>query len=85
MITYDKTEMKPGHRSYCAFAGRRDGKNFMMTDAQIREKYGDQIKMDQRLPDVLAAAMGNQMYVALFATKKEMDQFFSNILACKEQ
>lgn len=85
MITYDKTEMKPGHCSYCAFAGRRDGKNFVMTDAQIREKYGDQIKMDQRLPDVLATAMGNQMYVALFATKKEMDQFFSNILACKEQ
>ena len=55
-----------------------------MSDQQIRERYGEQIKMDQRLPDVLATAMGNQMYVAIFSTKKEMDQFFSDILECRE-
>ena len=67
----------------CAFAGRRDGKHFVYDDAQIREKYRFNLKMDQRLPKALAEAMGDQMYVALFKTKKEMDKFYHDILKCK--
>lgn len=38
--------------------------------------------MAERLPDVLAGAMGNQMYVAVFDTKKEMEEFYRTILEC---
>lgn len=83
MIAFDKTEMPVGRHAYCAFAGRRDGKNFVYGHEEIMGMYSKNIKMAQRLPDVLAAAMGNQMYVAVFSTKKGMDRFYSDVLKCR--
>lgn len=47
------------------------------------EKYGPNMKMVERIPDVLSDAMGNQMYVATFDTKKELDNFYKNVLKCR--
>lgn len=83
MIAFDKTEMPLGKASYCAFAGRRDGKDFVYSHEDIMGMYSNEIKMANRLPDVLATAMGNQMYVAVFPTKKGMDKFYSDVLKCR--
>ena len=40
------------------------------------------MKMVERIPEVLSGAMGNQMYVATFATREEMDQFYADVTAC---
>ena len=40
--------------------------------------------MMERIPDVLSGAMGNQMYVAVFNSRKEMDEFYNDILKCNE-
>ena len=45
-------------------------------------KYGANMKMVDRIPEVLSGAMGNQMYVATFSTKEEMDQFYADVLKC---
>jgi len=82
MIAYDSSMMPVGQHAYCAFAGLRDGKNFVMDHNAIMEKYGANMKMVDRIPDALAGAMGNQMYVATFATKEEMDTFYQDLLAC---
>lgn len=84
MVAFDKTEIESGPHAYCAYAGRRDGKNFLLNDSQVAEKYGNRLKMNQRIPDVLAGAMGNQMFVALFDTKEEMDLFYKDVLSCRE-
>ena len=39
------------------------------------------MKMVDRIPDALSGAMGNQMYVATFATREEMEQFYADVLA----
>lgn len=83
MIAFDKSTTPEGEHAYCAYAGRRDGKNFVLSHEDIIEKYGDNMKMMERIPDVLAGAMGNQMYVATFKTKKEMDAFYKDMLKCK--
>ena len=80
MIAFDKTEMHPGERQYCAFAGRRDGKRFVLSHEAVMEKYRQNIRMEDRLPDVLADAMGNQIYIAVFPTRHEMENFFQDIL-----
>ena len=85
MIAFDRTELKPGKDAFCAFAGRRDGKAFILNHQAIIDKYGSHIKMSGRLPDVLAEAMGNQIYLAVFDTKEEMDEFFADILKCQEE
>lgn len=84
MVAFDKTEIESGPHAYCAYAGRRDGKKFLLNDSQVAEKYENRLKMNQRIPEVLAGAMGNQMFVALFDTKEEMDLFYKDVLSCRE-
>ena len=45
------------------------------------EKYGANMKMAGRVADVLSGAMGNQMFIATFATKEQMDNFYNDVLA----
>jgi len=82
MIAYGSTLMPQGEHFYCAYAGRRDGKNFVLDHNALMAKYGANMKMVERIPDALAGAMGNQMYVANFSTKEEMDQFYKDAVAC---
>ncbi len=84
MIAFDKSTMEIGEHAYCAFAGLRDGKNFVMTRDDIMAKYGSNMRMEERIPDVLAGAMGNQMYVATFPTEEGLKEFYADLLACKE-
>ena len=84
MIAFDHSTMPVGEHAYCAFAGRRDGKNFVMNHEDIMARYGSQMKMVDRIPDVLSGAMGNQMYVATFPTKEEMNSFYEEILRVYE-
>ena len=83
MIAFDKSTLETGDHFFCAFAGRRDGKDFALDHEAVMEKYGEQMKMVDRIPDVLSDAMGNQMYMATFRTKREMDAFYKDVLRQK--
>ena len=80
VMAYGKSEKDCGEKYYCAFAGRRDGKNFVYSDAEINEKYAENMKRVARVPDVLSGAMGNTMYIANFKTKKQMEEFYHDVL-----
>ena len=82
MIAYDSSLAPVGEHNFCAFAGRRDGKNFVLDHDALMAKYGHCMKMVDRIPDALSGAMGNQMYVANFPTKEAMDEFYKDALAC---
>ena len=84
MIAFDRSTMPVGDHAYCAFAGRRDGKDFVLSHKDIMEKYGSHMKMIERVPDVLSGAMGNQMYVATFPSREELNLFYNDILKCRE-
>ena len=45
------------------------------------QKYQQNMRMVDRIPDALSGAMGNQMYVAAFSTREEMEQFYADVLA----
>ena len=68
-------------RHYCAFVGRRDGHSYAMDHADIMAKYGSRMKMEGRMPDALAGAMGNQMYIAILDTEEDLQGFFKDLLA----
>ena len=78
MIAFDSTQKPCGEKRFCAFAGRRDGKNFRLTHDQLVSKYASQMRMVTRIPDALSGAMGNQMYVAVFPTEEEMQAFYAD-------
>jgi len=82
MVAFDRSTVpldRPHH--YCAFCGRRDGKNFVMDHNAIMEKYGACMKMHGRIPEALSGAMANQMYMANFDTEEEMNQYYKDLLA----
>ncbi len=82
MIAFDHSTKPEGEHQYCAFAGRRDGKNFVMSHEELLAKYSAQMKMVTRIPDALSGAMGNQMYVAVFPEKEQMDAFYADAVRC---
>ncbi len=84
MIAYDSTLTPIGDKKWCPFAGRRDGKDFVLNHVAIMAKYGDNIKMAERIPEALSGAMANQMYVATFDTEEEMNQFYKDVLEVRE-
>lgn len=80
MIAFGRSTLPTGERFFCAFAGRRDGKPFSLTHEQIMDRYAPQLRMAERIPDALSGAMGNQMYVAIFPTREQMDAFYADVL-----
>ncbi len=84
MISFGKTDLPSGPHCFCAFAGRRDGKHFAISHEDLLKKYGDAMRMVDRIPDVLADAMGNQMYIAVFPTKAGLDKFYRDVLKEKK-
>ena len=83
MIAFDRSTKPTGEHFFCPFAGRRDGKPFALSDEEFAAKYADQIRMKDRIPDALAPAMGNQMYIAVFPTKEEMNAFYADAVRCE--
>lgn len=76
MIAYGKTEIGCGERYFCAFSGRRDGREYKFHEQEIVDKFRDKIKFIRRVPKVLAGAMGDTMFVAAFKTEEELNDFF---------
>ena len=83
MIAFDETTMPAGASAYCAFVGRRDGKDYVLDDAALSGKYSKQICMEDRMPVALSGAMGNRMYIATFSTEKQMAAFYKDALTCR--
>lgn len=83
MIAFNKSEKGIGGYHFCGFAGLRDAKDYVLSHEGILERYGSHIRMSGRLPDALAAAMGNRFYIAVFDSKPELDAFFSDLLATR--
>ena len=82
MVAFDSTLVPEKEHCFCAFNGRRDGKDFVMNHEDIMEKYGACMKQVGRIPKVLSGAMGDQMYIAVFPTEEELDQFYQDTLRC---
>ena len=83
MIAFDRSSVSAGEKFYCAFVGRRDGKNYVHGDDEICARYGSCLKMAQRVARALSGAMGDRMFVANFRTKEEVDEFYRFSTECR--
>ena len=81
MIAFDQSTIPSGNHHFCAFYGRRDGKNYVLSHDDIMAKYGHCMKMQGRIPDALSGAMANIMYVANFDTEEEMQAYYADMAA----
>ena len=46
----------------------------------IMQKYGDRIKMVQRIPKALSGAMADMMYLVNVKTPEEKDEYYRSLL-----
>ena len=83
MIAFDESTKPLGNRHYCVFMGRRDGVEYVMDHDAVMAKYGHCMKMQGRIPEALAGAMGDVMYVVNLDTDEERDTYYRDLLARK--
>lgn len=80
MIAYDSTLKTCGEHQYCVFVGRRDNRRYAISGEELSAKYADHMKMQVRMPDALAGAMGNQVFIATFPDEAGLQAFYNDAL-----
>lgn len=76
MVVYGKYQGPAPERLYsCVYASRRDNHVYQHTHTEIMEKYHGDMVMQERMPAILADAMGEEFYMARFKTQEEVDEF----------
>ena len=82
MVAFDRlTKEEYPDKYYCVSAGCRKEKHYLHSYEEVRAAYKDDIMMTTELPEVLASAMGDRLYLARFAEKEAMDAFISYVFA----
>lgn len=69
VLIYDKIFVDVNRKYVVGYASRRNGIDYTHSYEEIKDKYKDKIKIDTEVPEALAAAMGNHVFI--FRTKKE--------------
>ena len=72
MIKFDQCFLELKRKYWVAYTGRREEIPYLNSDAGIKTKYGDHIKMSTDVPEALSAAMGNHVYITVAETKEEL-------------
>lgn len=77
MVAFGENRTPQGEQLYCAYASRRDMYHYVHSDEEVVERYGDNMVMNERLPEIFSAAMGQQMYTVKLHSKEEVQQFIA--------
>ncbi|MBP5306879.1 MAG: ATP-grasp domain-containing protein [Paludibacteraceae bacterium] len=76
MVTEDRRIVPESERHYyCAYASRRDVYRYVHTHEEILQRYGEQMMMCERMPEMMVPQMGNQMYTIRANSLAETEQF----------
>ena len=77
MVTMDKRILpESGDDHWCVYAGRKEWLfDYVHTHEEVLEKYGERIVMCERMPELMWATMGNQMYTAHAYSEAEAQEF----------
>ncbi|OUQ07697.1 carbamoylphosphate synthase large subunit [Erysipelatoclostridium sp. An15] len=80
MLIYDKCFMDVKQKYLVAYIGRRDGIDYMLSNDQINQKYGDLVMLDVDVPEALSAAMGNHVFMVRAENQEHLDFLIDELL-----
>ena len=80
MLIYDKCFMDVKQKYLVAYIGRRDGIDYMLSNDQINQKYGDLVMLDVDVPEALSAAMGNHVFMMRAENQEHLDFLIDELL-----
>lgn len=76
MVTLNKRVIPDsGKHCFVVYASRRDCHEYIHSHEEILAKYGENIVMCERMPEMMIPQMGNQMYTAKRANQDEVEEF----------
>ena len=79
MIAFDRSGKGRENRQFCAFAGRRDARRYVMSREDVLREYAGAIREDARVDPALATDMGDYMFLACFDTVEEVNAFYARV------
>ena len=80
MLMYDKCFIDVKQKYLVAYIGRRDGIDYMLSNDQINQKYGDLVMLDVDVPEALSAAMGNHVFMVRAENQEHLDFLIDELL-----
>lgn len=80
MVIYDKCFIDVQQKYLVAYIGRRDGIDYMLSNDQINQKYGDSVMLEVDVPEVLSAAMGNHVFMVRTENQEHLDYLIDELL-----
>ena len=85
MVCFDERRVPESDDTYFAcYVGRRDCHEYVHSEAEIIERYGDALAMCGRIPDALSDDLCNQMYVARLKSEEERLAFEQFVMEQRE-
>ena len=79
IVTGGNVEERLFEPQYCLVATRRDTTNYLYPATEIYERYADHLKTVKRMPDAFAELQGNDAYLLVTKSKKELDEMIDFI------
>lgn len=79
IVTGGNVEERVFEPQYCLVATRRDTTNYLYPANEIYERYADNLKTVKRMPDAFAELQGNDAYLLVTKSKKELDEMIDFI------
>ena len=80
MICFDRSYKTTGETRFCAMAGRRSVRSYVLSAAEALREYRDHVMEAGPVDEALATDMGEYMILACFRTMEEVTAFFDRVL-----
>lgn len=76
MVTTDRRILPDsGQHCYCVYAGRRDCYHYVHSHEEVMQRYGKNMVMCERMPEMMVPQMGNQMYTVKLPSQQATEEF----------
>ncbi len=76
MVAFDRRTLpESGADHFCVYASRKDSHRYVHSHEEVLARYGDRIAMCERMPEIMWATMGCQMYTAHAYSMDEVQEF----------
>ena len=80
MIAFNELRTNIERKYWVGYAGKRDGIAYAHSNEEVQAKYGDKVVLSTPVPEALAAAMGNHVFLFRTTTKEELFEMIRFIL-----
>ena len=79
MIAFDGSDKGRENHQFCAFAGRRDARRYVLSREDVLREYAANIREEGRVDPALATDMGDYMFLACFDTEEQLGEFYRRV------